>query len=65
MEVNPLAGLNPEHSDLPIICSRIGMSYKMLIDKIMASARRRMIPLRSPAVSGHSAGLRCSAAAGA
>lgn len=47
MEVNPLAGLHPEHSDLPIICSRIGMSYQMLIEKIMASARRRITSQRS------------------
>jgi D-alanine-D-alanine ligase len=25
MEVNPLAGMHPAHSDLPIICSQIGM----------------------------------------
>ena len=47
MEVNPLAGLHPEHSDLPIICSRIGMPYQTLIEKIMASARRRMTSQRS------------------
>jgi D-alanine-D-alanine ligase len=44
MEVNPLAGLNPGHSDLPIICSQIGMSYQTLIEKIMASACRRINP---------------------
>jgi D-alanine-D-alanine ligase len=41
MEVNPLAGMHPEHSDLPIICSRIGMPYQTLIEKIMTSACRR------------------------
>ena len=51
MEVNPLAGLNPEHSDLPIICSRIGMPYQKLIEVIVTSARRRVIPRRSKAVS--------------
>jgi len=51
MEVNPLAGLHPEHSDLPIICSRIGMPYRTLIEKIMLSARTRMNPQRSEAVS--------------
>jgi D-alanine-D-alanine ligase len=51
MEVNPLAGLHPEHSDLPIICSRIGMSYKALIGKIMTSARRR-ITCRQPDAGG-------------
>ena len=41
LEVNPLAGLNPIHSDLPIICSRIGMSYRDLIGEIVASASVR------------------------
>jgi D-alanine-D-alanine ligase len=41
LEVNPLAGLNPVHSDLPIICSRIGMSYRELIAAIMDSASAR------------------------
>jgi D-alanine-D-alanine ligase len=52
MEVNPLAGLHPEHSDLPIICSRVGMSYQMLIEKIMASARRRLTSQLSMGVLG-------------
>ncbi|MCF8051163.1 MAG: D-alanine--D-alanine ligase [Desulfobacterales bacterium] len=41
LEVNPLAGLNPIHSDLPIICSRIGMSYRELIGEILTSAAVR------------------------
>ncbi len=41
MEVNPLAGLHPQHSDLPIICSLVGMSFQELIHRIMASARAR------------------------
>lgn len=49
MEVNPLAGLHPQHSDLPIICSRIGMPYRTLIQKIVASACRRL-PSQGPAV---------------
>jgi len=52
MEVNPLAGLHPEHSDLPIICNRIGLPYQMLIEKILASAGRRIISRHSKAVSG-------------
>jgi D-alanine-D-alanine ligase len=52
MEVNPLAGMHPEHSDLPIICSRIGMPYQTLIEKIMASARRRMTSQRPKGVCG-------------
>jgi len=42
IEVNPLAGLNPVHSDLPIICSLSGISYQRLIDDIMESALKRM-----------------------
>jgi D-alanine-D-alanine ligase len=41
MEVNPLAGLHPEHSDLPIICTMVGITFQELIGKILASARRR------------------------
>jgi len=50
MEVNPLAGMHPEHSDLPIICRQIGMPYQTLIEKIIASARRRMISDQSKRV---------------
>ena len=42
MEVNPLAGLNPVHSDLPIICRLQGIGYKQLIQMIMVSAQKRM-----------------------
>jgi len=42
IEVNPLAGLNPDHSDLPILCRKVGMSYRELIDTIMQSALRRL-----------------------
>jgi D-alanine-D-alanine ligase len=42
MEVNPLAGLHPEHSDLPIICSLAGISFDRLIALIMKSAGRRL-----------------------
>ena len=41
LEVNPLAGLNPQHSDLPILCSRLGISYSELISGILASAQKR------------------------
>jgi D-alanine-D-alanine ligase len=42
MEVNPLAGLHPEHSDLPIICTHLGISFVQLIERIMASALQRV-----------------------
>ncbi len=41
IEVNPLAGLHPVHSDLPILCRLSGISYKELIDEIMKSALSR------------------------
>ena len=41
MEVNPLAGLHPEHSDLPIICNLLGIAYIELIERIVASAAQR------------------------
>jgi D-alanine-D-alanine ligase len=41
MEVNPLAGLHPEHSDLPIICTMVGVTFSQLIGRILASARMR------------------------
>jgi D-alanine-D-alanine ligase len=42
LEVNPLAGLNPEISDLPILCNLAGMSYQELINRIMESALKRV-----------------------
>ncbi|MCB9832952.1 MAG: D-alanine--D-alanine ligase [Planctomycetes bacterium] len=42
LEVNPLPGLHPEHSDLPILCALAGMSYGTLIGRILASALRRL-----------------------
>jgi len=41
IEVNPLAGLNPHHSDLPIMCTLAGISYGELIGRIMRSAMVR------------------------
>ncbi len=41
IEVNPLAGLHPEHSDLPIMASMVGMDYRTLINGIMNSAKVR------------------------
>ena len=41
IEVNPLAGLHPEHSDLPMICNKVGLSFKELIGRIVASAQQR------------------------
>lgn len=41
IEVNPLAGLNPTYSDLPILARLSGMSYNQLITDIMNSALKR------------------------
>lgn len=41
IEANPLAGLHPQHSDLPIICTMVGISFQELIGAIVASARKR------------------------
>jgi D-alanine-D-alanine ligase len=42
LEVNPLPGLHPIHSDLPILARLGGMSYRELIGRIMASALKRL-----------------------
>ena len=41
IEVNPLAGIHPQHSDLPIMASMVGMDYVALIRNIMKSAVQR------------------------
>lgn len=41
IEVNPLAGIHPEHSDLPIMAGMVGMDYVALIRNIMKSAVQR------------------------
>ncbi|MFH1279580.1 MAG: D-alanine--D-alanine ligase [Candidatus Eisenbacteria bacterium] len=42
MEVNPLPGLHPSHSDLPMIATQEGMSYRELIGSIVESAATRV-----------------------
>jgi D-alanine-D-alanine ligase len=42
LEVNPLAGIHPEHSDLPILAGKLGISYVDLIGRIVDSAQRRV-----------------------
>jgi D-alanine-D-alanine ligase len=44
LEVNPLPGLHPTHSDLPILAARAGMAYDELIGAILrgAAARHRL-----------------------
>ena len=42
IEANPLAGLHPEHSDLPMIGTKVGMPYRQLIGEIVESAMKRI-----------------------
>jgi D-alanine-D-alanine ligase len=42
IEVNPLAGLRPHYSDLPMVCEFFGTSYVRLIEMILASAMERV-----------------------
>lgn len=41
IEINPLPGLHPHHSDLPMIATQEGMSYRDLIGHIVSSAAAR------------------------
>ncbi len=43
MEINPLPGLHPEHSDLPILATQAGISYLELIRRLMKSAEKRVV----------------------
>ncbi len=47
LEVNPLAGLHPQHSDLPMLCTALGIPYMDLIDRIVRSAARRLPAAKS------------------
>jgi D-alanine-D-alanine ligase len=42
IEANPLAGLNPVHSDLPILARMYGIEYQRLMEMIMDAATRRI-----------------------
>ncbi|MCF7957866.1 MAG: ATP-grasp domain-containing protein [Phycisphaerae bacterium] len=42
IEVNPLAGLHPHHSDLPMIATQEGMDYDALIGTILQNAFKRI-----------------------
>lgn len=43
IELNPLAGIHPTNSDLPIICSLKNIEYKNLINWIIESASERIV----------------------
>lgn len=42
IEVNPLAGIHPQHSDLPMLATAVGMDYVELIRLIVESAAERV-----------------------
>jgi len=42
IEANPLAGLNPVHSDLPILSRMYGIEYQALMEMIMDAAIKRL-----------------------
>lgn len=42
IEINPLAGLNPRHSDLPILGRLVGLDFDHLVADILASAAKRV-----------------------
>lgn len=42
IEVNPLAGLNPVHSDLPILCRLNSISFQDLIERILKNTLKRI-----------------------
>lgn len=42
LELNPLAGLHPSHSDLPMLATALGMPYEELIRQIIDSAAKRV-----------------------
>jgi len=46
LEVNPLAGLHPEHSDLPILAAKSEVPYVELIRRIVESAQPRVAAAR-------------------
>jgi D-alanine-D-alanine ligase len=41
LEINPLAGLNPQSSDLPIMAYKLGWTYHSLIEAILKTALQR------------------------
>ena len=42
IEANPLAGLNPVHSDLPILARMYNIDYQKLLEMIMSAAIKRI-----------------------
>ncbi len=53
IEANPLAGLHPTHSDLPMLATALGVSYQDLIAEIVESAMVRVTANEPFASSQH------------
>jgi D-alanine-D-alanine ligase len=51
MEVNPLAGLHPTHSDLPILAAEVGIAYEKLIGRILRLGLQRAGLARRPSAA--------------
>jgi hypothetical protein len=47
VQVNPIAGLLPDHSPLPATAKMNGLSFKDLLSEIIESTLRRTVPLKS------------------
>jgi len=55
LEANPLAGLHPAHSDLPMLATALDMPYLELIRRIVDSAATRCKPELQAANAAHGA----------
>jgi len=55
LEANPLAGLHPAHSDLPMLATALDMPYLELIRRIVDSAATRCKPELRAANAAHGA----------
>ena len=55
LELNPLPGLHPTHSDLPMIWSGVGRPYTGLIERIVASASARITSFAPGSLRGSEA----------
>ena len=60
MEINPLAGMHPEHSDLPMIATAEGIPYVELVRRIVDSASVRVL---DEVIAGRGLGGACGASA--
>ena len=64
LEVNPLPGMHPEHSDLPILASKLGISYvelmRRILDHGLARIAREPLPARATRERSRGAIARCT-----